>query len=288
MPTLQTILQGCVVVSIAVLVESRPTSDNLPPSSIQSWEDWSNTASGPWPSPTNSTGNGTSPAYNNTAVTIEDLFNVPDLSGFDFNATNPEPYNPNDPDPQGKLMTRIAQDEADIPAFITLAHTTQQSTDALVNNVNAVLTNAELDSSNSVLAEMLLQSIHPPQGQRQRRYTNATTSASDNDAAVVTLRELSLFLESCLLDYDSCLFWDADTMEIVDASFAIASTDLWSLKSEDQSVWPTIAQWVINSGVDILVGDRPITHDMVVPVRLIPGGVVSAALPALIPSIRNS
>lgn len=278
------------MVSIAVRGESRPTSDNLPPSSIQSWQDWSDTAPGPWPSPTNSTGNDTSPAYNNTAVTIEDLFNVPDLSGFDFNTTSPEPYNPNEPDPQGKLMTRIAQDEADIPAFITLTNTTQQSTDALVNNVNAVLINAELDSSNSVLAEMLLRSIHPQQSQsqRQRRYTNATTSASDNDAAVVTLKELSLFLESCLLDYDSCLFWDADTMEIVDASFAIAATDLWSFKSEDQSVWSTIAQWVINSGVDILVGDRPITNDMVIPVRLIPGGAVSAALPALVPSIRNS
>ncbi|KIV89933.1 hypothetical protein, variant [Exophiala mesophila] len=299
------------VLSIPILVESRPTNDNTnlnnnlssspPSSSSQSWQDWSNSPSSPssnpsppsptapWPIPNNSTTgntnstNTTNPSYTNTPVTISDLFHIPDLSTFDFNTTSPEPYNPNEPDPQGKFTSRIDLDESDIPAFITLITTNttqQQSTAALVENINEVLTNVDLDPSNSVLADMLLHAINLTngQGQGQKR---------DIDNATITLRELSLFLESCFLDFDSCLFWDDQTKEIVDATFAMAETGLWSLKSDNQSVWPSIAQWVIDSGVDLLVGDRRLTNDMVVPVSLVPGGGVSAAWPAEVPGVRS-
>ncbi|RVX74495.1 hypothetical protein B0A52_01621 [Exophiala mesophila] len=319
------------VLSIPILVESRPTNDNTnlnnnlasspPSSSSQSWQDWSNSPGSPSsnpsspsstiPWPTNSTTgntntststNNTNPTYTNTPVTISDLFNIPDLSNFDFNTTSPEPYDPNEPDPQGKLMSRIALDESDIPAFITLitTNTTQQqsTTASLVQNINQVLTNVELDPSNSVLADMLLHAIDLTkgqghgQGQNQKRYiindttTDSNSDSNDKGSTTITLRELTLFLESCFLDFDSCLFWDDETKEIVDATLAMAATGLWSLKSDNQSVWPSIAQWVIDSGVDILVGDRRVTNDMVVPVSLVPGGGVSAAAwPAKVPGV---
>ncbi|KIW39837.1 uncharacterized protein PV06_08411 [Exophiala oligosperma] len=297
------------LMNLTLLAHCRPLTDSAPVnSSAPSWAEWSEpraTSSytsrpssstsnipipNPNPNPTVNPSNGSctsynsTPAYTNTPETLDDAFTIEYFPDYDFTSNSPEPEDPSLPDPDGKLMERMAEDEADLPAYLRFVNGTSSS-DKLVTNVDDVLQNAGMTSSNSAIAGALLYSLNG--AVTATSGTSPTFTSTKN--VTVSERDMTVFLESCLLDYDSCVFWDADTMEVVDATMAMAGTDLWETRDENQSVWPVIAQWVLEFGVDILVGDRPTTNDMVIPMRFAPGGVMLAASgPVTVPSVGSS
>ncbi|KAK5246067.1 hypothetical protein LTS06_008583 [Exophiala xenobiotica] len=267
-------LQSLVLASVFLKVSSRPTA----------WDDWSDatstvtaysastslfsiSSSSPILSPISSLsltrpGSSTTslpsrtptPVYTNGDWTVDAMLATPDLSGFDFNSTNPNPWDVDGPNPDGPFLDRLEAEEQKLSQTLSFQNNTG-STAGLVQNARIVLDNAGISSSNSTLARVLLQALGqiPEDDERDRQ-----TVSPDN---------ITRFLYKCF-QFDSCLFWNADTsklLTVADITQSIQASGLWALRTPNSSVWPTITQWVIAYGVDLLFGDRSSTNNMVVP-----------------------
>ncbi|KAJ9628438.1 hypothetical protein H2204_009275 [Knufia peltigerae] len=285
---LSNFFQSLVLASIVINVSSLPTA----------WDDWSgatytvtitactaptsssssrslispsissSSLTRPSSSTTSIPGGTPAPAYTNGDWTIAAMLSPPDLRGFNFNSTNPNPWDVNGPNPDGPLLDRLEAEEESLPQILSFQNNTG-STASLIQNIQTVLDNAGIGVSNSTLARVLLEAV----GQ--------IPADTERDRQTVSPDNISMFLYRCF-QFDSCLFWNADTSQlltIAEITQSIQTSGLWALRTPNSSVWPTITQWVIAYGVDLLVGDRSSTNNMVVPVRLTEGGAATAKQP---------